>query len=382
MAIPKNTFEAVVKDMTSDGRGVVESPTGRKFFVAGVWRDEKIRLIQSIGASGKHEVTLQEILEPSTDRVAPVCPYHGHDTDTCGGCPWQFVSYQAQLSAKQSRVQSQLERIGVKYGVKIIIPSPITEGYRNRAQLKTDGSVLGFVAAKTNQIVDIDDCVVLDAANRRILRTLREGLPNTSWNTERTGTWRTIDICAEHSSQTVSVDKRLPFLQANQQQNNRLKQWLAEKLETLDRSLPVLELFAGSGNLTKVIAELGFTSVVAVDGAGESISQLQSLALPGVQALPLDLFDAASFKQLKDIIRPHVLVLDPPRDGLRERSDLFEKRTSIKDVFYVSCDLATLCRDLAFFREKQYKVREVQPVDMFPHTPHVELLVHLRKKGR
>lgn len=381
MAIPENTFEAVVKDMTSDGRGVVENPTGRKFFVAGVWRDEKIRLSQSIGASGKHEVILQEILVPSTDRVAPACPYHGHDVDTCGGCPWQFVNYQAQLSAKQSRVQSQLERIGVKYGVKTIIASPITEGYRNRAQLKTDGSVLGFVAAKTNQIVDIDDCVVLDTANRKILRTLREGLPNTSWTIERAGAWRTIDICAEHSDQRISVDKRLPFLQANQQQNNRLKQWLTEKLETLDRSLPVLELFAGSGNLTRVIAELGFTSVVAVDGAGASIEQLQSMALPGVQALPLDLYDAASFKQLKKMITPNVLVLDPPRDGLRERSDLFEKRTSIKDVFYVSCDLATLCRDLAFFREKQYKVREVQPVDMFPHTPHVELLVHLRKKG-
>ncbi len=377
----ENVFEVTVKDLTSDGRGVVESPSGKVFFVAGVWKAETIKVQQASDDQGRAELRLLEVLKPSSARVVPPCRYQGHGADSCGGCAWQFIDYEAQLAAKQERVESQLARIGIVHRIEPIIASPNNLGYRNRAQFKTNGSVMGFVAARSNHIVDVHDCLVLDDGNRELLRNLRAQLPNTQWQNEGAGRWNTVDICAGNEGQTVSLNERLPFRQANEQQNARLKEWLRSKMGKLERSMPVLELFAGSGNLTELIADLGFETIVAVDVVADGVRRLQSRNLQGVQAMAADLYDASAFARVAEVISPAVLVLDPPRDGFRERGNLFEKQSNIKDIFYVSCDLATLCRDLAFLQSRQYKVREVQPLDMFPHTPHVELLVHLRKKG-
>jgi len=75
-------------------------------------------------------------------------------------------------------------------------------------------------------------------------------------------------------------------------------------------------------------------------------------------------------------------VLDPPRDGLKNKTGLITKRQRFENILYVSCNLATLVRDLEHFGEQGYKVEEVQPLDMAPHTPHVEFLTHLRLKKR
>ena len=72
-------------------------------------------------------------------------------------------------------------------------------------------------------------------------------------------------------------------------------------------------------------------------------------------------------------------MLDPPRDGLKIKGKLFDKKRGIKTVLYISCDLATLTRDVKFMQEQGFKIKEVQPVDMFPQTPHIEVLVHLQR---
>ena len=377
----ENTFTATVKDMASDGRGVIKAPSGHVVFVAGVWVGEQIRVQIAKDASGKRQAVLLEILQASSQRITADCRYHGHSVDNCGGCPWQFVTYRAQLDAKQARVMAQFQRLGVKHCIEPIIASPSSLRYRNRAQLKTDGCELGFVAAKTNRLIDIEDCLVLDDNNRQILSDLRAQLPKPDWAPAKTESWNTLDICAENPDQTVSFNRRLPFRQANSAQNHSLKDWLREQLKNLDRGASVLELFAGSGNLTRVIAELGFQRVVAVDAAGDGIRQLLAQAWPAVEALAADLSDSSSFERLRKIVEPEVLVLDPPRDGFRVRGDLFENQSKLRDIFYISCDLATLCRDIEFLQSRGFKVRQVQPLDMFPQTPHVEVLVHLRKRG-
>lgn len=373
-------FEAQVIGLAETGNAVVEHPDGRRLFVAGAWLGERIR-VQVKELKSQYGIgELVEVLEASPSRIEPPCPFHGFAANQCGGCPWMFVDYPAQIEAKQQRVEQAMQRLTANPKVLPITPAPQPLGYRVRAQLKTDGRELGFVANGQRQLAAVDDCLVLTEHNRATLKALRQSLPNTAWTPTRKQDWVTLDIDESVSEKDVSVNKRLPFQQANRQQNDAMRVWLSRQLQALPRELPVLELFAGSGNFTEVIAAAGFTSITAVEVVDEAIAALAARSLPGVTPVTCDLFDEAAFAGLlQRQSAAEILVLDPPRYGLKCRSGLFDRRSRLKEVLYISCDLATFTRDLRDFLAAGYQLEEVQPVDLFPQTPHVELLAHLRR---
>ena len=139
----------------------------------------------------------------------------------------------------------------------------------------------------------------------------------------------------------------------------------------------VLELFAGSGNLTRTLVELGFEQIIAAEVVPLAIDHLNNLELPGVKAQVTDLFNEAG---LSDFCHKHrdakILVLDPPRDGLVCIEPLL-KHKGLEVIAYISCDLATCMRDVQAFMTEGFTLTCVMPVDLFPHTPHVELCVLL-----
>lgn len=382
---PGAEFASEVRDVVADGKGVVQHPDGQVFFVPGVWLGERVRvrITQFKGRFGFAE--LLEIIEASPHRVSPPCIYHGFGPRDCGGCPWQFASYAAQLEAKQKRVAEALAPLAKPAAIKPILPSPQVLGYRNRAQLKTDGQRLGFMASGSRNIADVEDCLVLTDTNRHTLRALRAQLPHHPWQPRHKDKPTTLDIDESTDAASVSVNARLPFQQANDAQNHAMRRWLAEKLANLDNAQGVLELFSGSGNFTEVISEAGFRNVVAVEVVEDALTELRA-RLPDVKTQVCDLFAADAATRLsRHINEASVLVLDPPRDGLKNDAlksalGLFHKKAALRDVFYISCNLATLVRDLQAFAGHGYNVAEVQPVDQFPHTPHIELMVHLRKR--
>lgn len=377
------TFEAEVIGLAETGNAVVEHPDGRRFFVPGAWLGERIRVKVKELKSQYGIGELVELLAASPVRIEPPCRFQGFSANQCGGCAWMFVDYAAQLQAKQERVEQAIQRLLPGQLIQPILPAPEPLGYRVRAQLKTDGQGLGFVANAQRQLVAVDDCLVLSEHNRATLRALQQKLPHVEWAPGRKQDWTTLDIDESISAEEVSVNKRLPFQQANPLQNQSMRAWLKEHLEALPRQLPVLELFAGSGNFTEVIATAGFESITAVEVVAEAVTALNARGLPGVAALTCDLFDEAAFTELMQRQREaEVLVLDPPRDGLKCRTGLFSRRSRLHDVFYISCDLATFSRDLRDFLAAGYRLEILQPVDLFPQTPHVELLAHLRRPAR
>jgi len=265
----------------------------------------------------------------------------------------------------------------------LFVASKKTLSYRNRAQLKTDGKNLGFVANGTTKLVSVDDCLILTDKNRETLAHLRGTLPQPAWKPRSRQKWTSIDIDESCDADSASINQRLPFRQANDGQNQAMQQWLLESARQLKRSVKVLELFAGSGNFTRILAELGFREIVAVEVVEEAIGALKLQQLTGVKAESCDLFQEQAFTNL---IEQHqdarVLVLDPPRDGLKVKPALFSKKMQLQDVFYISCDLATLTRDLKEFVDHGYKLQSVQPLDLLPHSAHVEILVWLSRKGQ
>lgn len=369
-------FTGRVRDVSSAGAGIVEHPGGRVFFVSGVWVGEEARFRITGFRNRFGYARLEELLTPAQERVTPRCAHHGSGSSDCGGCPWQFVDYGAQLAAKENRLKAALSPLGLADKPLPIWPSPRPYGYRNRAQLKTDGERIGYVAAGSRRIAPVEDCPILTDRNRTHLRELLEQLPNSRWRPRKRGRWTTLDMDEEG----VSIDRRRPFRQGNSDQNLRMRDWLKARLAPLDRRLPVLELFAGSGNFTEVIADTGFEHIVAVEGVGEAIDRLRARGLPGVETWRQDLFADGAWRRLgRNLEEVGILVADPPRRGIENARGLATAARKCRNLVYVSCDPATFARDLGVFLEAGYSALEIQPLDQFPHTPHVEMLAHLQR---
>ncbi|GAB3278855.1 class I SAM-dependent RNA methyltransferase [Parahaliea aestuarii] len=379
MALNKGTiFSATVRDLSSSGHGVLEHDSGRVVFVPGAWPGEAVTVRVTEVKSRFARSELVKIDSPSPQRRTAPCKLHGQGRDDCGGCPWQFSTYAAQCEAKQRRVEGELGRLGIPPEQMLpLVPSPKELGYRNRAQLRSDGQRLGFLSAGGRELVDVPHCPVLNPAAATHLAGLRDQLPNRQWRPRKRGHWTTIDIDAELGS---SVSQRLPFRQGNDDQNLYMQQWLAQRLDPLPRDAQVLELFAGSGNFTRVLSRAGFADIVAVEAVEEATRALAALALPGVRVQTHNLYQGGAYPRL---LRAHrearVLVLDPPRDGLQAAQELFDTRNRLSDVLYISCDLATFCRDSRIILTAGFQALTVQPLDLFPQTPHVELLAHFRR---
>ena len=375
-SIDRRLFEATVQDMASDGRAVVKHPDGRTFFVPGAWLNERIQ-VRPTGQQGKVAFGhLVAVLEKSGARVIPSCPHHGHSDGKCGGCPWMMASSDGQLSAKVQRLTYALERLGASQSLQPIIAAPSPLGYRNRAQFKTDGRTLGYVSMRSNTLVPIDECKVLSDANQRSLTELLTSLPNQSWQPKGRSPWVTIDI--DDQASDFQIDARMPFRQGNSAQNVVMQDWLAAECRRHKSDTAVLELFCGGGNFTEVLVKAGFTHIVAAEVGAVSLSDLASRDWPQVTPLEIDLFDEESVERLA---RRHkntqLMVLDPPREGLKVRAPLLKKLRALETVLYISCDLATWARDAADFQASGFMIDAVTPIDLFPQTPHLELLSRL-----
>ena len=370
-------FEIVIRDLTSDGRGVGEAPDGQIVFVVGAWVSERVH-VRRTRQGAKTGTELLEVIEASEDRVEPACAHHRRDQ--CGGCPWMFVSYEAQLSAKADKLRASLESFNATQIAPVVHPSPRQWGYRNRAQLKTNGKALGYLAASSHDIVDVSVCPILTMPNQVELRELREELPNNKWRPKSRQKWVTLDIDDQRSS--TLVNQRQPFRQANDDQNAAMSRWLADTLNSLALPAGGLELFCGSGNLTSVLAGC-FTDhqITAVEGDDWALEQLLSLGLPNVETQRRNLFSATDIAAMSATLpAAQGIVLDPPRDGLKERDALTPLFAQSPWVVYISCNLATWQRDAHFLQEQGLCLTQVEGLDMFPQTPHLEVLSVFERK--
>ena len=373
-------FTARVRDLASDGSGIVPHPDGQVFFVPGVWPGEFAQFRVS-GFRKRHGFAqLVALEEAHPERMQPPCVHHGVGPGHCGGCPWQFMSYPAQLAAKEARVRQALAGLGLDTAVRPVLPSPLTLGYRNRAQLKSDGQNLGYVARSSRQLVDVRECPILSRHNRDTLASLRARLPEPAWRPARKQDWTTLDIDENLPVGEASLNSRRPFQQGNSDQNERMRDWLRQTVDTLPEDWPVVELFAGSGNFTEVLSARGFQHILAIEGQGDAIDKLAARALPGVQTLGCDLSRSAGLERAgRALAKPRLLLLDPPRDGFALMPEALARWKSLAAVVYIACDVATFRRDVRHLLEAGFTTGTIQPLDLFPHTPHVELMASFQR---
>ena len=410
----------LIVDAMGYGRTAVARADGKVYFLEGGAPGDRVRATITSDHGSYAEAVIEQILEPGPQRVSAPCPLVGR----CGGCPWQHLDYPAQLDAKRRSVIDALERIGglANPPVGEIQASPRQFGYRNRLKLRFDGSRLGFYSARTHEVVPIEDCLIADDRIRdtlalvqnfvvglatRVLRVevaSRDELPGIvlainaqgrlhrsddrkvrrfleapdasatgviMWGKGWSNTWG--DTSRRHAITgdgfaIDAVDRA--FGQVNSDANRILVRTVAARA-CLDGSQSVLDLYAGVGNLSIPLAAKA-RRVVAVESdlaaveAGRGSLEIHAISGMEFRAERVETYLAGGHGY-----EPDLVVMNPPRSGLGPIATTIAALRA-PHLLYVSCNPATLARDFKVMAAAGYKLRSVTPIDMFPHTFHVE----------
>lgn len=280
-------------------------------------------------------------------RITPECPYFGK----CGGCDWQDIPYEIQLKWKEEKLSQILQK-----KVLPIIPSPKIFGWRSRITVHTDETgKVGFFAAGTQRVVDIEACLIAEEEVNQQLKKLRGANKKEKKDYELRST----------------DDKG--FTQVNRLQNENLTRLVREWAGKLPHDY-IVELFCGHGNLTKVLIPLA-KKIIAIDSDREAITSAPTSSAQFICT------DAIRFFSQKLEFPVDLLVIDPPRDGAAGVVEGVLKNRP-KNILYISCHPATLARDIKFLKEfASYALVQSQPIDMFPHSHHIESLNWIAPAG-
>jgi 23S rRNA (uracil1939-C5)-methyltransferase len=233
---------------------------------------------------------------------------------------------------------------------------------------------LGFFKKRSREIVDVKNCLV---AHPKINEALKELRGTLDANSPRTKVELFIDEQGALHKSENNPHSAQGFRQIHEEQNLNLRHTVRKMVEN-SQSEKVLELFSGDGNLTASYLDL-VEQVLSVEGASHSIEKAkQAVESDKVQYLQ----DFITIKLRKKIPREFrnsydTLLLDPPRSGLGfDLSSLVH--SDLKSIIYVSCSLVEFAKDVQCLKDS-YQLEEVQPLDMFPQTRHVEIVARFSK---
>ncbi len=339
--------------------------------------------------------SIVEIIKPSAVRIEAPCPYFGR----CGGCDFQQLTYETQLEAKAEIINDCLRRIAQVEapGPIRVMPSPSQWHYRGRASWQVDSSAkqLGYFERGSNRICDVEYCAVLTPELQQTLAQVRHEL---SAGNGITGP-KTIDAVTGEDRVSVApaiagfstdvISRRLgsetysfnaeSFFQVN---HELVEPLINEAIGEMKGQFAV-DLYAGVGLFTLPLARR-FAHVTAVEEYGLATEfarrNLVSAKLENVEVVTLDVVDW--LKHSRPFEPLDFLLLDPPRVGCENAAIAGILALRPQRISYVSCDPATLARDLKKLIADGYTLDSVAAFDMFPQTHHVETVARLTANRR
>jgi len=380
---------------------------------------------------GAPRARVVRVLTASRDRVVPPCPY----VEQCGGCDLMHLSVDAQRRNREALVLQRLEHIpgldieatrpsDAPCVVQIHHAAP-TERYRSRLRLGAVGKrgrvIVGFRAPRSHDLIEVDTCLVatstIDEARKQMASWLdgstgcgdvtlqpgTGGLPTVhlQWKGElapgvfsgaeqsvAAGAWAGAEIWLDGATQPAvigdpegvtrafdgSLLRTAPggFAQAHEAISALL---VARVAQSVPEGASTLELFCGAGNMTIALAQRT-ERLEAVEGDERALAAARkNLAARGLRA-KLIRADAADLKIASHV---RVVVLDPPRVGAPDACRRIAASRA-RRVVMVSCDPATLARDIGLLQGdggRRWRAVSIDLFEMFPHTSHIETLVVL-----
>jgi len=395
--------EVRFRGMAHGGEAVGDLPDGRVVFVGGVLPGEtaEIRLTGGKKRWARGEVV--RVVEASPDRVEPPCPHFG----PCGGCQWQHIRLDRQRELKREILVGQLSHLGGIEDPPVEDVRAVGEadgfGYRNHATFRvTKEGRTAYHRGGSKEKIEIDRCLLLHP----LLREWHEALPplEGAFALElRVGT-RTAQRLAMTRGQlseeafAVAAERGIPLKRAGSDEITEMvgteRYRVSSKaffqvntdgaevlvdlvLEMLDPqpSDTVVDLYAGVGLFSVPLARKS-EKVLAVEGNTAAIRDLRfhKKGLP-IHVVGTSVEDSAP--QLPRTVDK--VVADPPREGLGETIAGRIADMAPSTIVLVACDPASLARDVKALVARGYALDRVVPVDLFPHTFHVEAVARLHR---
>ena len=320
---------------------------------------------------------LLRVLEPSPERVEPGCRYFG----ACGGCQYQHLAYSAQLRLKHKQIGDLFERLGHfdRRLVAPVIPCPQPYGYRNRIMVRSQwdkfkqGLNIGFIRADSRLVVDVEECRLAEPALNEQLKYVRAHPPPKGG----------LKVVLRSSPPGWEVPPDSFF-----QNNSFLLPKLVEVARDALRQAQtkhLLDIYCGVGFFSVELAPLAESFVgVELDHMAIQAARRNAAARARTNG---EFIAGTAEEQLPAILSRFpapatTVLLDPPRKGCQPETLQMLRRVQPAQIIYISCHPATMARDLNILcAQGAFELAQVRPLDMFPHTQHVECVGDLRCKA-
>jgi 23S rRNA (uracil1939-C5)-methyltransferase len=377
-------FEVEIERILPGGMGLAHAG-GKTVFVSLAAPGDRVRVQVEREQGNVLFASIVEIIAPSPIRIEPPCPYFGR----CGGCDFQQLTYEAQVAAKSEMIRDCLHRIARLEDVPeiVVTPSPNDWRYRMRAmwQIDQDERTIGYYERGSRRVCDVVDCAVL----RPELQEKLEQVRATEWN-QFPPDLKHLDVVAgengvsfapafaDFETRELSLRIRGEIYHYNAQSFFQINPSLLVPL--IDFALDdasgenALDLYSGVGLFTLPLSRQ-FKKVVAVESNPTAVRfARRNLQNTNAHVIAAGVAEWIRSAPMRDV---DFVLLDPPRAGAESAviKGILDLRPP--QISYVSCDPATLARDLKKLLSGGYKIRSIRGFDLFPQTHHVETVVHL-----
>jgi 23S rRNA (uracil1939-C5)-methyltransferase len=417
-----------IEKMIYGGGSLAHKADGKAVFVPLVLPGEEVMVTIEQEKPGFVRVTVDELLTASQQRIQAPCPYFGD----CGGCHYQHTTYENQLEIKRAILRETFHRTGkFEWHDEIVTRAGESWHYRNRTRMKLrtrPDFAIGYRRLASHELLPIENCPLSSPLINRMIHHLWE-LGKEQRVPQGIGE---IEFFANHDDSALLLEIygappitglqeffrelqiRIPELKAlsafdlpgpHSQTQPESRQTAGENfllyragdwqfrvsagsffqtnrylIDALVREVTsglsgrtALDLYAGVGLFTNHLCRR-FHQVFAVEPSPISASDLQANADKNV--VPVRATTEA-FLQKSLNLKPDVVIVDPPRAGLGETVTKLLAALRVPRIVYLSCDPATLARDLRLLLDCGYRMEQVQLIDLFPQTFHIETLVTL-----
>lgn len=389
------------------GRGISRS-SGKVYFIENALKDEDVSITLLKEKKKYCEAKLKEISNISKDRTEAKCKYY----NICGGCQLMHIKEEKQEEFKKEKVEEILKKfLNYNKDVNDIVFSK-NFNYRNKVVLHVKDNKLGFYKNKTNELIEIDKCLLLNPVINDLISYLKNyiELKDIEKITIKVGNktnevmliidgsiayyqnlleivdvliinkkvMTTKDYITSYIGNKKYIIKRNSFFQVNYDISTRMYNKVKDII-VKEKSKNVLDLYCGTGTIGIYINDVvsKITGIEVVSDAIESANTNKKINnVENIEFILGKVEDKLDFISNNNI---DTIIVDPPRSGLHKKVIPILEKISPKTIIYVSCDPITMARDITLL-SNNYELVEVTPYDMFPNTYHVECVCVLNRR--
>ncbi len=383
-----------IENLDHFGRGIAKV-NNMPIFVENSLIDEEVEIIVTKEKKNYMEGIVDKYIKTSPIRVVSKCPYY----DNCGGCDLLHLSYEEQLKYKENKVKEIIKKFSDLECVNSIVGSK-QFNYRNKITLQVNKEI-GYFKKKTNDIIAIDKCLLVDDKINKIIVELKKlDISKINKIVIRVTNLESMVVFYGNITSKINLDvdtiivnnkviKGNGYIKENinglnfiisptsffQVNNIGMINIYNKVLNYIDGG-NVLDLYCGTGTIGIYVSKKA-NNVLGIELNKEAIKDAQiNKKLNNIKNIDFISGDVGTILS-RNNFKADIVIVDPPRAGLDSNSINNIIKINPNKIIYVSCDPVTLARDLNILKE-YYDVLEITPFDMFSNTYHVECVCLLK----